>query len=136
MEKQYHLDNIYRNRWQEYDLADGQKFDSREIYWRQLPWEQVIAITTFIKNKKYLTHCNQPDFKFFVVYRWAGQEWLNNVKHKIAEWAVGWSNGTQSFMTDISFKTGEIIRQYVVDNTEIAGHIHPRVGGTGPSLLI
>lgn len=130
MNKIYHLDNIYRDRWQEYILADGRKFDSREIYWRLLPWEQVVLVITYIRDKKYLTHCNHSDFKFLVIYRWDGQEWRSNQKHKINEWAVGWSNGVKSFMTDIHFKTGEIVRQYVVDNSEILGHIHPHCGGT------
>jgi len=123
------LDNIYRERWQEYILADGRKFDSREIYWRQLPWEQVISVVTHIRGKTYLTHCNHSDFKFCVVYRWAGMDWQHNEKHRIKQWAVGWSNGERSFMTDIDFKTGKIARQYVVDNAEIAGHIHPHCGG-------
>jgi len=128
--KTFHLDNIYRDRWQEYHLANGVKVDSREKYWRMLEWNRVIAVVTNIRDKKYLTHCKHPDFKFFVVYRWGGQEWRFGTKHKIQEWAVGWSNGVNSFMTDIHFKTGEIVRQYVVPNTEILGLIHPTCGGT------
>jgi len=117
------LDNIYKNRWQEYYLADGRKFDSREIYWRVLPWNQVVQIITYIRDKKYLTHSKHPDFKFFVIYRWAGID----ARKEINEWAVGWSNGKNCFMTDIDFKTGKIVRQYVVPVNKVKGHIHPTV---------
>ncbi|MFA5692898.1 MAG: hypothetical protein WC907_04710 [Acholeplasmataceae bacterium] len=124
------LDNVYRNRYQEYYFADGVVADSREKYWRLLEWDRVVAVVTYIREKKYLTHCKHSDFKFFVVYRWGGQEWREGTRHKVQEWAVGWSNGELSFMTDIHFKTGEIVRQYVVPNTEIAGLIHHTCGGT------
>jgi len=115
------LDNIYRNRWQEYYLANGRKFDSREIYWRMLPWNQVVKIVTYINNKKYLVHSNHPNFKLFVVYRWAGYD---SKKGVINEWAVGWSDGKNCFMTDINFKTGEIVKQYIVNVNKIKGHIY------------
>jgi hypothetical protein len=40
-------------------------------------------------------------------------------------------DGQRSFMTDLDFKTGRVVRQYVVDNKEIEGHIHPRVKWRG-----
>jgi len=126
METPGHLDNIYRNRWQEYYLADGRKYDSRETYWRYIEWEKVVQIITYIRNKRYVTHCRNPNFRFFVIYRWAGQEWVNGDLRKIKQWAVGWSDGRRSFMTDFDFKSGRVVRQYVVDNKEIEGHIHPR----------
>jgi hypothetical protein len=123
------LDNIYRDRWQEYHFANGVVADSREKYWRVLEWNRVVAVVTNIRSKRYLTHCNHPDFKFFVIYRWGGQEWKSGMKCEIKEWAVGWSNGQYSFMTDIHFKTGEVVRQYVVANESILEHIHPTCGG-------
>jgi hypothetical protein len=129
MEKQYHLDSQYRKRWQEFHLASGTVEDSRQIYWRHVDWSQVVQVITHIDGKTYATHCKQPDFKFFVVYRWGGHEWIKGKKKPIREWAVGWSNGEKCFMTDIDFKTGQINRQYVVPVEAVKGHIHPKVRG-------
>lgn len=128
-EKYFHLDSEYRGRFQEYHMAGGRVYDSRQVNWRQIEWEKVVGIVTNIRDKKYLTHSNHPDFKFFVVYRWAGINYDTGRPVKIREWAVGWSNGEKCFMTDIAFKTGEVVRQYVKPVSEIERHIHPRVGG-------
>jgi hypothetical protein len=70
--RELHLDSIYRDRWQEYCLADGRVFDSRQINWRLVEWEKVVSITTHIRGKTYLTHCKHPSHRFFVIYRWGG----------------------------------------------------------------
>jgi hypothetical protein len=127
--KTLHTDDIYRDRCQLYTLADGRVFDSRRINWRLVDWDQLVSVTTCIRDKKYLTHCKQPDFKYFVVYRWGGHEYVDGKPKKIRQWAVGWSNGERCMMTDIDFKTGEIVRQYVVPVEEVKHHIHPKVGG-------
>lgn len=129
MKKKLHTDDIYKNRWQEYHLADGSVFDSRFINWRQLEWEKVIAIVTHIRGKKYLTHSKNPNFKFFVVYRWGGQIAIDGQVRPIHEWAVGYSDGDNCFMTDLDFKTGKILRRYIVPIEKVTKHIHPRVGG-------
>ena len=136
--KQYPLDSCYRGRWQEYYTADGRKYDSREIYWRLVPWQHVVEIRTYIRDKVYLTHCKHANFRFFVVYRWGGWTWEAGQEEpkKINEWAVGWSDGEKCFMTDIDFKTGEIVRQYVVLVEEVQHHIHPTCGGTLECLSI
>lgn len=128
--KQFHLDSQYRNRWQEYHLASGKVEDSRQVYWRHVDWSQVVQVTTRIDGKTYITHCKHPDFKFFVVYRWGGHEWIQNKKKPIKEWAVGWSNGVNCFMTDIDFKTGQIKNQYVVPVGQVANHLHPKIRGS------
>jgi len=122
-----HLDSEYRDRYQEYIMADGREFDSRIVNWRSLQWEKVIAIKTFVKDKIYITHCKHNNFKFFVVYRCGGQKIVGNRPKKIKEWSVGWSDGENAFMTDIDFKTGEILRQSIVPVKSIVSHIHPRV---------
>jgi hypothetical protein len=124
-----HTDDIYRERFQQYVLADGRVRDSRQINWRLVEWEQLAAVVTQIRGKRYLTHCKHPDFKFFVVYRWAGQEHVNGKPRPIRQWAVGWSNGAHCFMTDIDFKTGETVGRYVVPVAAVSEHIHPRIGG-------
>ena len=127
MEKTLHTDNCYRDRFQQYYLYNGDVADSRQKNWRHVEWEKVIAVKTVVKDKTYLTHCKHPDFKFFIVYRWGGHEWKGSEKVAIKQWAVGWSNGERCFMTDIDFKTGEIVRQYVVPVDQVKSHIHPRV---------
>ena len=129
MARQLHLDNIYRDRWQEYLLADGRVYDSRRVYWRCVPWEQLVAVKTTIRDKVYLTHCKHPGHRFFVVYRWGGHHWVGGERRQIREWAVGWSDGARAYMTDIDFKSGAVVRRYVVPVDEIREHIHPRVGG-------
>jgi hypothetical protein len=124
-----HLDNIYRDRFQQYFLADGRVMDSREINWRLVDWDRVVRIVTVIRDKRYVTHCKNPGFRFFVVYRWGGRKWENGTPRQIREWAVGWSDGERCYMTDIDFKTGRIVRQYVVPVERVQKHIHPRVEG-------
>ena len=34
-----HLDSIYRNRWEEFGLADGTVEDSRIKNWREVGWD-------------------------------------------------------------------------------------------------
>ena len=118
-----HLDNIYRDRWQEYHLATGEIADSRKINWRQVEWEKVVKIVTHLAGKSYVLNCNQPDFKFFVIYRNGGFEG----NKPIHEWAVGWSDGKNCFMTDYDFKAGTVLRQYVVSVEKTRAHIHPRI---------
>jgi len=136
--REYALDNCYRARWQEYYTADGRKYDSRETYWRMVPWQYVVEIKTYIRDKVYLTHCRNAGFRYFVVYRWGGWTWkmIEGTAKKIAEWAVGWSDGEKCFMTDIDFHTGEVVRQYVVSAKEVQHHIHPACGGTLECLNI
>jgi hypothetical protein len=127
--KQLHTDDIYRDRWQEYTLADGRVFDSRQVNWRLVEWEKVVQIVTYLRDKKYLTHCKNPGFRFFVIYRWAGRTWENGKPRQIREWAVGWSDGERCFMTDLDFKLGHVTRQYVVPVSQVRKHIHPRLEG-------
>jgi len=125
--KKLHLDNIYRDRWQEYHLADGTIKDSRRINWRLVDWDRVVQVVTVIRDKKYVTHCKHPDFRFFMCFRWGGINCDNGQAKKIREWAVGWSNGENCFMSDLDFQTGELLRQYVIPVDEVKNHIHPRV---------
>ena len=127
--KQLSLDT-YRKRWQEYHLANGQVMDSRQINWRNVEWDQVIQIVTYLDGKKYLTHCRNPGFKFFVVYRNGGHVMVAPKQaKKIHEWAVGWSDGVNCFMTEFDFKTGELLRQQVIPVEKIKTLIHPKVRG-------
>lgn len=134
--KELSLDNIYRNRYQKYMLSNGKVYDSREVNWRLIEWDRVVGITTVINGKKYLAHCKHPDFKFFVIYRWGGQEWKEGKPVPVREWSVGWSDGKQAFMTDIDFKTGEKKREVVVPIETIQRHIHPRVEGKYKTVTV
>ncbi len=125
-----HTDNIYRNRYHEFHLASGSIISSRDVYWRFVEWDQVIKIVTYLHKKKYETKITSPNFKFFVIYRWGGHVMIAPKKaKKIKEWAVGWSDGIDCFMTDFCFQTGELLRQYVVPVEQVKNHIHPKVRG-------
>lgn len=129
-----HLDSEYRRRWQEYHTADGNKFDSRVINWRNVEWEKVVGIDTYMNGQKHSVSCNDVRFQFFLCFRWGGQEPVyvdgRYVKHKpIKIWTVGWTDGKVAYLKDIDFFTGNLIQEYYESLGKFVGHVHPRVRG-------
>lgn len=120
-------DAEYRGRWQLYHLADGKVADSRLINWRQVEWEKVVKIETFIRDNKFEIDCSDPRFQFFMVFRWHGMEGTNEKRREINVWTVGWSDGVKCFLKDIDFKTGRLLRTYVEPLMKYESHVHPRV---------
>lgn len=127
MQKYFHLDSEYRNRWQEYSLADGRVMDSRQINWRHVDWERVVRIDLHIHGKNYYVDCKHSNFLFFMCFRWAGWEWIRDIKRKINLWTIGWSDGEKCFLVDIDFKTGEFKKRYIAQLSQFKEHIHPRI---------
>jgi len=127
MEKYLHLDSEYRCHWQDYYLADGRVFDSRYVNWRQVEWEKVVSISTHIKGKTHKVDCKQPNFLFFLCFRWGGITWEASIKVPIHLWTVGYSDGTNAFLIDIEFHSGDVVKKYVLPLSAIKRHIHPRV---------
>jgi len=133
--KKLHLDSEYRRRWQEYHTADGKVFDSRIVNWRNVEWEKVIQIDTYMNSHKHSVNCNDPRFRFFMCFRWGGQEPI--YKHGIYEkhrkvkiWTIGWTDGIECYLKDICFYTGKFIKDYVAPLQEFKMHIHPRIKQT------
>lgn len=130
--KTLHLDSEYRRRWQEYHLADGRTFDSRQVNWRQVDWEKVVKIETYMNNQRHTVDCQDPRFRFFLCFRWGGQEPVyKNGKFKkykpIKIWTTGWTDGVTAFLKDVDFYTGNLIKTYKTPLSEFKTHIHPRV---------
>jgi len=123
------LDSEYRQRWQFYHLADGSIKDSRLIHWRQVDWENVVKVESFIRGKKYTVDCTDPRFQFFIVFRWFGQEHIDGNRKQINIWTQGWSDGSTCYLTNIDFKTGQLLRQYKDPLSKYEAHVHPRVKG-------
>lgn len=128
-----HLDAEYRRRFQEYHLNDGTKFDSREINWRDVKWEKVKKIVTNINKQIHVMETNDPNFKCFMCFRWAGREAIydddkNFLHHKpINIWTTGYTDGKTCFLTDIDFFTGNKLKEYTTPFKELKAHIHPRI---------
>lgn len=127
-----HLDSEYRRRWQKYHTADGKTFDSRLINWRQVEWEKVIGIDTYMNSYKHSVSCSDPRFRFFLCFRWGGQEPV--YKHgvftsyrRIKIWTVGWADDAMAHLMDIDFYTGKHIKNYTAPLKTFKGHIHPRI---------
>jgi hypothetical protein len=129
-----HLDNIYRNRWQEYELADGTAFDSRTINWRDVPWGQVARIRTVIAGQAHeVDQAGKPGFKGFMCFRFygekrevvAGEPRLSVVQ----EWAVGWTDGARHHLEVYDFYTGHKVREESVPFAEYQNHVHPAIAG-------
>lgn len=127
-----HLDSEYRRRWQEYHTADGKTFDSRLINWRQVEWEKVIGIDTYMNSYKHSVSCSDPRFRFFLCFRWGGQEPV--YKHGVFEkyrrikiWTIGWADDTTAHLMDIDFYTGKHIKNYTTPLKDFSMHIHPRI---------
>jgi hypothetical protein len=127
MHQAFHLDSEYRHRWQEYHTGDGKLFDSRKVYWRQVDWERVVKIVTYLNGRVHSTDCSNPNFLFFLCFRWGGHTWNGSTKVPIKLWTVGWSDGEKAFLNDYDFKTGEQVKKYVAPSKNFYHHIHPRV---------
>ena len=123
------LDSEYRDHYQRYYLADGTVADSRTINWRQLDWEKVVKIETRIRGQSHTVECSDPRFEFFMVFRWFGQEWIEGKRRQINVWTQGWSDGVRCYLSDIDFKSGAKIKDYVDPLSKFEAHVHPRVTG-------
>lgn len=130
MPKQYALDSEYRRRWQEFVLSDGTVFDSRQINWRQVKWDEVVKLITHIEKKTHIETSEHPEFKFFMNFRWGGREqkFIDGKSQGYVTtniWTVGWTDGTKAHLTDIDFYTGNILKGYGEQLTVFKSHIHP-----------
>lgn len=131
---QFHLDSEYRRRWEEYHLANGEVINSCNINWRQVEWEKVVRLVASVEGHRYeITPIEKTNFKFFMRFRWGGQEakFNSNGKFKgykkINIWTIGWSDGEKCYLRDIDFYTGNLIKKYETPLTQFKQHIHPRV---------
>jgi hypothetical protein len=128
-----HLDSEYRNRWEEFHLADGTIMDSRQINWREVAWDQVVKITAHLRGNVYEVDNSGPGFRAFMNFRWAGMEaqYDKNKKYmghkKINSWVIGWTDGVLCFQKNIDFKTGLLIEECRSPIQQFIGHIHPAV---------
>ena len=128
--KKLHLDSMYRERWEEFYLANGTVEDSRIKNWREVQWNRVVRIVVHIRNHSYSINCKHDMFKFFLNFRWSGQiaqykKGIFDGYKKLNLWTVGWTNGINCFLTDIDFYTGKVVKQYVRPLVEFRAHIHP-----------
>lgn len=121
------LDSQYKHRYQLYYLADGPVEDSRIKNWRQVDWEKVVRVETYIKDKKHVVDCSDPRFQFFVVFRWGGREYTPEGSKIVNIWTQGWSDGANCWLVDIDFKSGATLKKYEAPVSTFMGHIHPRV---------
>lgn len=128
-----HLDSEYRRRWEEYHLADGKVLNSRQINWRQVEWEKVVKLVASIEGQRHeVTPSEKANFKFFMRFRWGGQEaqFDSNGKYKshkkINIWTIGWTDGEKCYLRDIDFRTGRPIKEYETSLAQFKQHIHPR----------
>jgi len=127
-----HLDNEYRDRYQEFYLADGRVFDSRNTNWRQVDWEKVIKIVVNLRGIKH-EFVLDPDSQGMMTFRWGGSEALHDKDGKfvgrknIHLWTIGMIKGDKCHLTDLDFHMGNIVKKYVAPLSEFKAHVHPRL---------
>lgn len=100
-----HLDSEYRRRWELYTTPD-QVYDSREVNWRDIPWDEVTELKASVEGHEYVVDNHGPSFKNFIRWRWGGFHF--NGKEKIDIWCIGWTDGITCFMKEIEFKDGSM----------------------------
>ncbi|MCK5616129.1 hypothetical protein KAR91_80440 [Candidatus Pacearchaeota archaeon] len=100
-----HLDSEYRRRWELYTTPD-QVYDSREVNWREVPWEEVIELKASVEGHEYTVDNSGPGFQSFIRWRWGG--FHNNGAIPINVWCIGWTDGVTCFMKEIEFKDGSM----------------------------
>lgn len=102
-----HLDSCYRRRWELYYTPD-KVYDSCEINWKDIPRNKVYNIEAYVEGQVYVVDNYSPDFVSFIKWRFAGQEWIDGVLHKINAWCIGYHDGKTCFMKEIQFKDGSM----------------------------
>jgi len=128
-----HLDSIYRDRWEEFHLADGTVEDSRSKNWRHVNWKNLIKIIVFIKSNKYEFEITSPSHWTFMNFRWGGSEPVYDGNGKFTHrrqinlWTIGWTDKKMCYLTDIDFKTGKIVTKYEAPLSQFIRHLHPRI---------
>lgn len=128
-----HLDSEYKNRWEEFYLANGTIEDSRLKNWRDVAWNEVVKIVAYVHGHAYKVDCLGPGFKAFMNFRWLGMEAQYDehrkyIGHKkVNIWTIGWTDGVTCFQKNIDFKTGLFIDERESPIAEFIGHVHPAV---------
>ena len=139
-------DSEYRRRWMLFILSDGTIEDSREKNWREVAWERIDKIVVHVEGKEHVIEKHPKDHKFFIHFRQAGSEIINNNTNvverlktgqqrlvvekehkKIHIWTVGVTDGAVCFLVDIDFYTGSIVNTYTDKLSKYKNHIHPRI---------
>jgi hypothetical protein len=129
-----HLDSEYRDRWEEFYLANGTVEDSRLKNWREVAWDQVIQITVHMVGHTYTVNCKDLRFKAFMNFRWGGFGFMldesgvkKDKREPINIWTIGWTNGETCYLKDIDVLTGKLIKNYTAPLSQFKAHIHPVV---------
>lgn len=130
--KKLHLDSEYRNRWEKFYLDDGIIEDSRLKNWRDVSWKKVIKISTHILGNVCEVDNSNKNFLAFMNFRWGGKEAMFDkgkfIGHKnIKIWTIGWTDGKNCFLKDVSFFTGELIKEYKEPLSVFINHLHPDI---------
>ena len=100
-----HLDCCYRRRWELY-RTPTKVYDSREVNWRDIPWDEVYGIEAYVEGQVHTVDNYSPGFKGFIRWRWGG--FHNNGKVPIDIWCIGWHDEVTCFMKEIQFKDGSM----------------------------
>jgi hypothetical protein len=128
-----HLDNEYKDRWEEFYLSDGTVEDSRRKNWRDVAWDKVVKIEAHLNGKTHVVNNSGLSFLAFMNFRWGGKEATYDKSGKytghrdIKIWVIGWTDGTTCFQKNIDFRTGELIDECESPILYFAYHLHPAV---------
>lgn len=98
------LDSEYRRRWEIWTTS-AIVYDSREINWRNIPWEKVLKVEIFVEGQHYTVEPGE-NFVGFIRWRWIGYQTNKNLPIDI--WCVGWHDGINCFMLEVQFKDGSM----------------------------
>jgi hypothetical protein len=109
-------DSEFRARYKIFELSDGTFFDSREIYWRNIPkWEEVVKITIYIRDKVHVF--DKPGDGFLILTH----QYMNP---NYIEWCCGYIKGKTAHLTNIDFQSGEIAKEFKERVVDVKGHVH------------
>ena len=128
------LDYMYNGKHVEYELDDGQTFTSNETPWRDLPWNRVVKITVVIRQKRYVFERGTSEGFLNVRYGGRDKEWFERDGElawrwkQIHTWVIGLIKDGMVELTEIDFKTGDILRKAVEPVSTFKKHIHPDLG--------
>lgn len=126
-----HLDHIYRDRYIITEMVDSRVYDSRQIYWKDIPdWSNVVKITAKMKKHTYAVSIPQDQgFLCFINFRIGGSEphiypngkprYIVNAKgditgiarKQIHRWCIGWTDGHQMTYKEIDFQDPSIMKE-------------------------
>lgn len=128
------FDSSNRNSYLLFHLTNGLILSSRDINFQDVELEKIKKIEARFKYNKYelvkdLLPSSFLEFVHFRSYGYYYDIFKNSTEGEnrpIHTWTLGWTDGTNEYLDEFDFKTGNHMRRYVIprDSKTNPSHFH------------